>query len=144
MKNKALLIATALVLLMLTLVLTACAAGPRTIDSPGLWSLEKMGYSDLVFPNKKPLEETAIKYILPANAAQGPESWYAIYLHFSIEFSDDSDNGTAYVSAATDGRTAAQIKFMTTKKPDGSLTIDWRSEERRVGKECRSRWSPYH
>ena len=22
--------------------------------------------------------------------------------------------------------------------------IKWRSEERRVGKECRSRWSPYH
>ena len=22
--------------------------------------------------------------------------------------------------------------------------IPWRSEERRVGKECRSRWSPYH
>src|SRR5258708_39181385 len=27
------------------------------------------------------------------------------------------------------------------KKKDGSLC---RSEERRVGKECRSRWSPYH
>ena len=28
----------------------------------------------------------------------------------------------------------------------GSLTVraDGRSEERRVGKECRSRWSPYH
>ena len=25
----------------------------------------------------------------------------------------------------------------------GRLTA-WRSEERRVGKECRSRWSPYH
>jgi len=24
------------------------------------------------------------------------------------------------------------------------LMIDGRSEERRVGKECRSRWSPYH
>ena len=24
------------------------------------------------------------------------------------------------------------------------LGIDLRSEERRVGKECRSRWSPYH
>src|SRR2546422_10693182 len=23
-------------------------------------------------------------------------------------------------------------------------TLPWRSEERRVGKECRSRWSPYH
>src|SRR2546426_4522992 len=22
--------------------------------------------------------------------------------------------------------------------------LSWRSEERRVGKECRSRWSPYH
>ena len=25
-----------------------------------------------------------------------------------------------------------------------SLKADLRSEERRVGKECRSRWSPYH
>ena len=24
------------------------------------------------------------------------------------------------------------------------LSYCWRSEERRVGKECRSRWSPYH
>ena len=30
-------------------------------------------------------------------------------------------------------------------KSDGTLEIpDIRSEERRVGKECRSRWSPYH
>ena len=27
---------------------------------------------------------------------------------------------------------------------DGNKYIDYRSEERRVGKECRSRWSPYH
>ena len=26
----------------------------------------------------------------------------------------------------------------------GNITYDKRSEERRVGKECRSRWSPYH
>ena len=26
----------------------------------------------------------------------------------------------------------------------GSLFDSFRSEERRVGKECRSRWSPYH
>ena len=26
----------------------------------------------------------------------------------------------------------------------GSFVEMWRSEERRVGKECRSRWSPYH
>ena len=27
---------------------------------------------------------------------------------------------------------------------DGVVVIGYRSEERRVGKECRSRWSPYH
>ena len=27
---------------------------------------------------------------------------------------------------------------------DNIFTDDVRSEERRVGKECRSRWSPYH
>src|SRR2546422_11377869 len=32
--------------------------------------------------------------------------------------------------------------FVTTK---GTKSSSWmRSEERRVGKECRSRWSPYH
>ena len=29
-------------------------------------------------------------------------------------------------------------------KKDSSSEPDPRSEERRVGKECRSRWSPYH
>src|SRR2546421_2601829 len=28
--------------------------------------------------------------------------------------------------------------------PERSMAVDSRSEERRVGKECRSRWSPYH
>src|ERR1041385_5294370 len=28
--------------------------------------------------------------------------------------------------------------------PDGTKLVTVRSEERRVGKECRSRWSPYH
>ena len=28
--------------------------------------------------------------------------------------------------------------------PFGAIATDDRSEERRVGKECRSRWSPYH
>ena len=27
---------------------------------------------------------------------------------------------------------------------DKAMREHWRSEERRVGKECRSRWSPYH
>src|SRR5256885_16303784 len=30
------------------------------------------------------------------------------------------------------------------KEPQGLAYLPQRSEERRVGKECRSRWSPYH
>ena len=29
-------------------------------------------------------------------------------------------------------------------KDDAARALEARSEERRVGKECRSRWSPYH
>src|SRR2546426_4474815 len=29
-------------------------------------------------------------------------------------------------------------------RPPGLASLSIRSEERRVGKECRSRWSPYH
>src|ERR1043165_2824565 len=39
-------------------------------------------------------------------------------------------------------------EFMSRNRVDGRAREDWsrlrRSEERRVGKECRSRWSPYH
>ena len=50
----------------------------------------------------------------------------------------------------TDYRTPVQIETSISWTAEGSArvqigsTIVMRSEERRVGKECRSRWSPYH
>ena len=35
-------------------------------------------------------------------------------------------------------------RLVANLKAGDSATADTRSEERRVGKECRSRWSPYH
>src|SRR3712207_9202924 len=42
--------------------------------------------------------------------------------------------------------TGVKMMFAPEKgvEPDRNLLIRLRSEERRVGKECRSRWSPYH
>src|SRR5256885_12896321 len=42
-----------------------------------------------------------------------------------------------------------RVEYTLTEPGQGlRATVDtmcgWRSEERRVGKECRSRWSPYH
>ena len=36
------------------------------------------------------------------------------------------------------------VQAATVKKVTGVKKSKVRSEERRVGKECRSRWSPYH
>ena len=41
----------------------------------------------------------------------------------------------------------ALFNYLYAKHHDGTFYLrieDTRSEERRVGKECRSRWSPYH
>ena len=40
--------------------------------------------------------------------------------------------------------TRSQLSISDTHYKDGKHSMEWRSEERRVGKECRSRWSPYH
>ena len=49
----------------------------------------------------------------------------------------DGPNHVAVATIDPDGRPQTSLVWATT---DG----DVRSEERRVGKECRSRWSPYH
>ena len=48
-----------------------------------------------------------------------------------------------------DGRIKAALPTIKTLREEGAKVIlmahlGRRSEERRVGKECRSRWSPYH
>ena len=45
---------------------------------------------------------------------------------------------------AVDGQLEQTAKRQTAFNPDFSDDQQLRSEERRVGKECRSRWSPYH
>src|SRR2546430_4117476 len=42
------------------------------------------------------------------------------------------------------GAFSAQERAVTLQRELGSAGAEARSEERRVGKECRSRWSPYH
>ena len=37
-----------------------------------------------------------------------------------------------------------ELERLTKKKANAAVIAAQRSEERRVGKECRSRWSPYH
>src|SRR2546430_10220025 len=71
-------------------------------------------------------------------------------LNFSSNGAPDRGSGQCLAGSLT-GAVASQN---VTEAPKGSLSLDGnqaqsvmaqgRSEERRVGKECRSRWSPYH
>src|ERR1051326_1915266 len=58
---------------------------------------------------------------------------------------------TAHDLVAGDGRTPILLDMPADQVVSGKMIHKWlatrivhRSEERRVGKECRSRWSPYH
>ena len=59
------------------------------------------------------------------------------------------DKVLSLISLATKAGRCASGEFLTeseTKSGRAGLVVvaEDRSEERRVGKECRSRWSPYH
>ena len=56
--------------------------------------------------------------------------------------SDKSNSGLYEVVAG--GRRLAALKLLAKRKKIGKNFAVPRSEERRVGKECRSRWSPDH
>ena len=47
--------------------------------------------------------------------------------------------GVAYLIPVLDSITHTSLKV-----GHMDIVVAYRSEERRVGKECRSRWSPYH
>ena len=56
----------------------------------------------------------------------------------------DSEQVQVRRQKLADLRAAGSDPFAITKFPQDAYSADLRSEERRVGKECRSRWSPYH
>ena len=58
---------------------------------------------------------------------------------------DKRTNKTAVVSKMNEQDGSLEIVPPDKKNSSSFLKLDrTRSEERRVGKECRSRWSPYH
>ena len=51
---------------------------------------------------------------------------------------------TACDMVSGEGEGADNAVYMGNTNSSGVISMVVRSEERRVGKECRSRWSPYH
>jgi hypothetical protein len=96
----------------------------RVLDSIGVWSLQRMGYSDLVFPCTARAEAITTDNVLPCDAAQGPDKWYVLHVDMEIEFSEDCQDGMVEVSPMTNGALAEGLVFLTSR-PEGSLEIQW-------------------
>src|SRR6266511_3375832 len=107
-------------LLAMMLVLTACSSGPAKTQQPkavGAGGPEaKASCNDVKFNGGKP----TVAYMPPAT-----EFPYYIAIGEGIEAKAPGLGANTFMLAPQSGS-------------------DIRSEERRVGKECRSRWSPYH
>ena len=55
-----------------------------------------------------------------------------------------ADADKAALFACMTGKDIEEVLALRREEPWGRVQVRLRSEERRVGKECRSRWSPYH
>ena len=63
----------------------------------------------------------------------------------SIQLGDDRQQALATPSRGPFAESVLQLSLAFVAWPaERPLPVPSRSEERRVGKECRSRWSPYH
>ena len=103
-----------------------------TVSLNDNWKMKKAG-SQESFDCKVPCSvyKTLLDY------KKIPDPYYRENEYISTQICDDDYD---FETTFTADKTAVECEH-TVLHFDG---IDTRSEERRVGKECRSRWSPYH
>src|ERR1039457_1216106 len=85
-------------------------------------------------------------------AANRRKTWLlvAIAIAAIVPFVAAASYGATRIVFAYFGRRAAHVSSISAAQEQRILDrideypAEYRSEERRVGKECRSRWSPYH
>src|SRR5215211_4400335 len=63
-----------------------------------------------------------------------------VFRPVAVHFKGSGFYSTDYARGRSDGKADSEAK----KDADQAKSGEGKSEERRVGKECRSRWSPYH
>ena len=67
-----------------------------------------------------------------------------IRIRFVLTSEPYSRYGKSYVRYKTGFESGVEIEIPKNAEYADRIVAEGRSEERRVGKECRSRWSPYH
>src|SRR2546430_14747868 len=95
-------------------------------------------------------DAAAPKSALPVFQGKYPAGWTAGYSPIKWEGWDGAANSLGYGTEMAQMYLSLWIRFPGADYENQSVGTKFfylgvgRSEERRVGKECRSRWSPYH
>jgi hypothetical protein len=95
-----------------------------TVDRPGSWPLTRLGAGELRVPVGREAE-VSVPYRLPADASQGPHTWYLIRLHLRIAFARDSGPGVAEVSGLTDGHGAGTAVLRVRPVTEPGPRVRW-------------------
>src|SRR2546422_4129754 len=91
------------------------------------------------------LSEKERRALAPTALRLAKHYWRAHLHRYVIDVSrPDVDDARAQARAAHERHGVACAALLASGSPSELARHDQRSEERRVGKECRSRWSPYH
>ena len=101
-------------------VLTMCA--PVAAAEREIVRLDGLTRAPAVLTGGAQPAELRLRFELPADAAQGPQRWYLVRLHYRLWFAPGSGRGFAWVMSDTNDRTAAQIEYTTTRR-HGRLTV---------------------
>jgi len=72
------------------------------------------------------------------------EQTITFYVKHTIFVSNNFNGGNIKIDGQINVSGSTAIKLTGENLSVGAIDQNYRSEERRVGKECRSRWSPYH
>ena len=70
--------------------------------------------------------------------------WAANYVAAKIKAANPTAEKPFVLGLPTGSSPLGMYKNLIELNKQGVVSFQNRSEERRVGKECRSRWSPYH
>jgi hypothetical protein len=89
----------------------------RDAERTTVMTLEQLGYSDIELKNEEEVESPGIEFILPSDAAQGPDKWYIIDFHFFVEFEESTGGGYCSVIVKPVG----SVDLEVTKVDDAPL-----------------------
>jgi hypothetical protein len=105
----------------------AAASVPTVAGDRGKATLDQVIGRGITLPGKRQVEGKNFYFRFPPGAKQGRDLWYTVHLDVTTTFAPGPGEGSALVSASTDGQAAAQVEFYPERRQGGRPFTSWDS-----------------